>query len=341
MDTYQRGFNKMPKVDEKKEKLHSNKPPSSRELLVEKSKKIYETPLLELICRAQEIHKSHHKLGEVQKSTLLSIRTGACKEDCTYCAQSIHYKTGLKPEPLMKKEEVLQRANEAKKQGSSRFCMGLSGREIKNDKTFASVLEMIGEVKALGLETCLTMGMADENQANQLKKAGLDYYNHNIDTSRNHYKKVITTRSFDQRLDTIKNVRKAGMRVCTGGILGLGESRQDRIEFVAELAAMNPNPESLTINRLVPIKGTPLEKVKPVDDLEIVRTIATLRILCPSSVIRLSAGRETMSQTMQALCFLCGANSIFSGEKLLTTGNQSLSADQAMFEKIGLSSKPL
>ena len=181
--------------------------------------------------------------------------------------------------------------------------------------------------------------MTSEEQATQLKKAGLDYYNHNIDTSRNHYKKIISTRSFDQRLETIRNVRKAGMHVCTGGILGLGETRQDRIEFVAELATINPKPESLTINRLVPIKGTPLEDVKPIDDLEIVRTIATLRILCPSSVIRLSAGRETMNQAMQTLCFLCGATSIFSGEKLLTTSNQSLSTDQEMFEKIGLSSK--
>lgn len=322
----------MPAVKEKNE-LHSDK------LLVEKSREIYETPLLDLISKAQEIHKSHHKLGEIQKSTLLSIKTGACKEDCAYCSQSIHYKTGLKPEPLMEKQEVLKCANEAKKQGSSRFCMGLSGREIKDDKTFARVLEMISEVKSLGLETCLTMGMTSEEQAIQLKKAGLDYYNHNIDTSRNHYKKVISTRSFDQRLETIRNVRKAGMHVCTGGILGLGETRQDRIEFVAELAAINPKPESLTINRLVPIKGTPLENVKPIDDLEVVRTIATLRILCPSSVIRLSAGRETMNQAMQTLCFLCGANSIFSGEKLLTTSNQSLSTDQEMFEKIGLSSK--
>ncbi|BBM88787.1 biotin synthase [Spirochaetota bacterium] len=297
---------------------------------------IYTSPLSDLVFKAQTTHRHHHNANTIQKSVLYSIKTGGCKEDCAYCAQSKHYQTGVKPTRLTPLVETIAKARVAKNSGASRFCMGASGTRVQNGKEFETILEMVSEVKKLGLESCATLGMLTLDQAKRLKKAGLDYYNHNIDTSRSHYKKIITTRSFEERIETLRNVRKAGLNICTGGILGMGETNQDRIEFIAELVKFSPPPESITINRLVPIAGTPLAKVPPIEWDALVRTIATLRILAPVSAIRLSAGRETMSESLQFLCFMAGANSIFSGSKLLTTPNRTESADTALFEKLGL-----
>jgi biotin synthase len=251
---------------------------------------IYRKPLMELMYEAHGVHRKFHKPNEIQKSVLLSVKTGHCPEDCGYCAQSAHYKTDLKASKLMPIADVLTQAKAAKEGGAGRFCMGSSGREVKDGPEFDSILEMVREVKALGLETCVTLGMLEGAQADKLKEAGLDYYNHNIDSSRSHYEKVISTRSYDERLDTLRAVRKSGMHVCTGGILGMGESSDDRISFIQELSTLDPHPESITINRLVPIAGTPLENTAPIDPIEIVRTIAAARITMPSAKIRLSAG---------------------------------------------------
>ena len=301
---------------------------------------VYHLPSLHLILKASDIHRKHHEPGEIQKSTLISLKSGRCPEDCKYCSQSAHYKTGLENTELMDKQQVLSQARLAKKSGTSRFCMGLSGTRIKDGELFEGVLEIVKQVKNMGLETCLTMGMVEPHQANKLKEAGLDFYNHNLDTSRDHYKKIVTTRTYDERLETIQNIRDANIKVCTGGILGMGENRKDRIDFIHQLASITPKPESLTVNRLVPIKGTPLGEMAEIDPWEIIRTIATLRIFCPKSAIRLSAGREKLSTEIQALCFLAGANSVFSGDELLTTSNQTLSEDKKMFEKIGLKVRP-
>jgi biotin synthase len=303
---------------------------------------LFDLPFTELMFRAAEVHRSHHAHAEVQLCTLLSIKTGGCPEDCGYCSQSAHAKTGLKGEKLMDVDAVLAAAAEAKRQGSQRFCMGAAWREPK-DRDMAKVCEMVAGVKAMGLETCMTLGMLTGDQARALRQAGLDYYNHNIDTSPEHYGDIITTRTFQERLDTLEEVRSAGMAVCCGGIVGMGETREDRVGFIHALATLPRHPESVPINALVPVKGTVLGDMfageKMIDDIEFVRTVAVARITMPRSMVRLSAGRESMSESTQALCFLAGANSIFTGDKLLTTANAGDSADAAMLAKLGL--KPM
>jgi biotin synthase len=300
---------------------------------------LFDLPFTELVFRAAEVHRAHHAAGEVQLCTLLSIKTGGCPEDCGYCSQSAHAKTGLKAEKLMDVDAVLAAAAEAKAHGSQRFCMGAAWREPK-DRDMTAVCEMVAGVKAMGLETCMTLGMLTGDQARQLKDAGLDYYNHNIDTSPEHYGEIITTRTFQERLDTLDEVREAGMAVCCGGIVGMGESREDRVGFLHALATLPRHPESVPINALVPIKGTVLGDMwggeRMIDDIEFVRTVAVARITMPRSMVRLSAGRESMSETAQALCFLAGANSIFTGDKLLTTANTGDSKDAALLAKLGM-----
>ncbi|MEO6113547.1 MAG: biotin synthase BioB [Sphingomicrobium sp.] len=302
---------------------------------------LFGLPFTELVFRAAEVHRAHHAAGEVQLCTLLSIKTGGCPEDCGYCSQSAHAMTGLKAEKLMDVGAVLAAAAEAKAHGSQRFCMGAAWREPK-DRDMGAVCAMVAGVKAMGLETCMTLGMLTGDQARSLKAAGLDYYNHNIDTSPEHYGDIITTRTFQERLDTLEEVRQAGMAVCCGGIVGMGETRDDRVGFVHALATLPQHPESVPINALVPIRGTvlgdmladtPLAKI---DDIEFVRTVAVARITMPRSMVRLSAGRESMSESTQALCFLAGANSIFTGDKLLTTGNAGGDADAALLAKLGM-----
>ncbi|HHF7343848.1 TPA: biotin synthase BioB [Legionella feeleii] len=296
---------------------------------------IYEQPFNDLIYAAHGVHKSNHPANSLQLAKLLSIKTGACPEDCGYCSQSGHYKTHVEKEKLMSVEQVLAKAEEAKESGAKRFCMGAAWR-CPPDKAMPELKAMIEGVKAMGLETCMTLGMLDREQACALKEAGLDYYNHNIDTSPSYYGKVTTTRQFSDRLDTIENVRKAGINVCCGGILGLGESREDRIEFLLTLANMETPPESVPINRLIPVEGTPLAKSKQVEGIELVRTIATARLLMPKSAIRLTAGRTEMSDELQALCYFAGANSVFIGNKLLTEDNPQRDKDKFLFEKLGL-----
>ena len=302
---------------------------------------LFDLPFDELMFRAQTVHRAHHAAGEVQLCTLLSIKTGGCPEDCGYCSQSTSADSGLKADKLMEVEAVLAAAAEAKASGSQRFCMGAAWRNPK-DRDMGAVVAMVEGVKAMGLETCMTLGMLAPHQAQQLAHAGLDYYNHNIDTSPENYGNVITTRTFEDRLDTLENVRAAGINVCCGGIVGMGETRSDRVGFVHALATLPRHPESVPVNALVPVKGTvlgdmladtPLAKI---DDIEFVRTVAVARITMPLSMVRLSAGRESMSEATQALCFMAGANSIFTGDKLLTTGNRGDSADGAMFAKLGL-----
>lgn len=296
---------------------------------------IFDLPFNELLYRAQGVHRRHFDPNEVQLSTLLSIKTGGCSEDCGYCSQSARHKTGLEPQTLMPLAEVLAAARAARDKGATRFCMGAAWRGPK-DRDLEPVVEMIRAVKALGLETCGTLGLLKDGQAEQLAAAGLDYYNHNLDTSRAHYANVIHTHSYDDRLDTLRKVRGAGMKVCSGGIMGMGESRRDRAAFLAELAALDPPPESVPINLLVKIPGTPLSEVPALEPLEFVRTIAVARIVLPRSYVRLSAGRQQMPDYLQALCFLAGANSVFYGERLLTTPNAGPDADRALLEKLGL-----
>lgn len=303
---------------------------------------LFDLPFTDLVYRAAEVHRANHAAGQVQLCTLLSIKTGGCPEDCGYCSQSAHAKTGLRAEKLVDLDSVIASAREAKEHGSQRFCMGAAWREPK-DRDMSALTRMIAEVKALGLETCMTLGMLTGQQALALKEAGLDYYNHNIDTSPEHYGAIITTRTFKDRLDTLDEVRKAGIAVCCGGIVGMGESRSDRVGFIHALSTLPRHPESVPINALVPIKGTPLgdllEGVKMIDDIEFVRTVAVARITMPRSMVRLSAGRESMSEATQALCFLAGANSIFTGDKLLTAANAGDDRDAALFAKLGM--KPL
>jgi biotin synthase len=302
---------------------------------------LFDLPLLDLLYEAQTIHRRHHARNEVQLSTLLSIKTGGCPEDCGYCSQSAHAKSGLKAEKLMDVDAVLAAAAEAKAAGSGRFCMGAAWREPK-DRDMDALCAMAAGVKAMGLETCMTLGMLTPGQAQRLAEAGLDYYNHNLDTSPEHYGAVITTRTYQERLDTLENVRGAGMAVCCGGIVGMGETREDRVGFLHALATLPAHPESVPINALVPVRGTVLgdmladTPLARIDEIEFVRTVAIARILMPRSMVRLSAGRESMSESTQALCFLAGANSIFTGDKLLTTGNAGASADADLFDKLGL-----
>ena len=303
---------------------------------------LFDLPFTELVFQAAEIHRAHHAAGEVQLWTLLSIKTGGCPEDCGYCSQSAHAKTGLQAEKLMDADAVLEAAREAKAAGAQRFCMGAAWREPK-DRDLPALCEMVREVKALGLETCMTLGMLTSEQARALNDAGLDYYNHNIDTSPEHYGAIISTRTFQERLDTLKHVRAAGIAVCCGGIVGMGETRADRVGFIHALATLPRHPESVPVNALVPVKGTVLGDMwgedKAIDDIEFVRTVAVARITMPRSMVRLSAGRESMSESTQALCFLAGANSIFTGDRLLTTPNAGDDADAKLFSKLGL--KPM
>ncbi len=297
---------------------------------------LYNQPLLELIYEAQTVHRQHFNHGEVQKSTLLSIKTGSCSEDCSYCPQSAHYKTGLEREALLPLETVLTKAREAKEGGSTRFCMGAAWREVKDGPDFDNVLAMVRGVSSLDMEVCCTLGMITEPQAKQLKEAGLKAYNHNLDTSPEYYGEIITTRTYEDRLQTLENIRNAGIDVCCGGIVGLGESRQDRIRLLQMLANQNPHPESVPINKLVAVPGTPLSHQKEIETFEFIRTIATARILMPQSFVRLSAGRTGLSDEAQALAFMAGANSIFAGDKLLTTPNPEWDEDKALFGKLGL-----
>ncbi len=302
---------------------------------------LFDLPFPDLLFEAQCVHRRFHSPGAVQLSTLLSIKTGGCPEDCGYCSQSAFADSGLKAEKLMNVTAVLDAAAEAKAAGSGRFCMGAAWREPK-DRDMDALCAMVAGVKAMGLETCMTLGMLTPGQAERLAASGLDYYNHNIDTSPENYGNVITTRTFQERLDTLENVRAAGMAVCCGGIVGMGEDREDRVGFLHALATLPAHPESVPINALVPVKGTVLGNMLAdtplarIDDIEFVRTVAVARITMPRSMVRLSAGRESMSEAAQALCFLAGANSIFTGDKLLTTGNAGAGADAALFAKLGL-----
>ncbi|MFY7652093.1 MAG: biotin synthase BioB, partial [Chitinophagaceae bacterium] len=297
---------------------------------------IYNTPLLELIVKAAETHKLYNDTAEVQVCTLLSIKTGGCPEDCAYCPQAARYHTDINVQSLMQKDEVLAYAQKAKEAGSTRFCMGAAWREVRNNRDFDRVLEMVKGVNEIGMEVCCTLGMLTEEQAQKLADAGLYSYNHNLDTSAEHYESIITTRTYDDRLKTLDNVRKAGVTVCCGGIIGLGEKHEDRIKMLHTLSTMPEHPDSVPINALVPVKGTPLANNKKVDVWDMVRMIATARILMPKAMVRLSAGRTDMNITEQALCFLAGANSIFAGDKLLTTPNPSYDEDKLMFELLGL-----
>ncbi|MBV2235105.1 MAG: biotin synthase BioB [Sterolibacterium sp.] len=296
---------------------------------------LFALPFADLMYRAQQTHRANFDANAVQRSTLLSIKTGGCSEDCGYCSQSARYTTGLEREALLPIAEVLAAAQAAKDKGASRFCMGAAWRGPKK-KDLEPVKEMIRAVKSLGMETCATLGMLQPGQAEELKDAGLDYYNHNLDTSAEHYIRVISTHTQSDRFDTLDKVRTAGIKVCSGGIVGMGETQRGRADLLCELANMNPPPDSVPINNLVPMPGTPLADAKPLDPFEFVRTIACARILMPTSFVRLSAGRQQMSDELQALCFLAGANSIFYGDKLLTADNPEASRDEALFERLGL-----
>ena len=298
--------------------------------------KIYHTPLLELVYRAATVHREFNDANEVQVSSLLSIKTGGCPEDCGYCPQAARYHTDVEVQKLMSLEEVTDAADKAKDGGASRLCMGAAWREVRDNKDFDRVLEMVKAVNAKGMEVCCTLGMLTEDQAQKLADAGLYAYNHNLDTSEENYKKIITTRNYDDRLDTIKNVRKAKVTVCSGGIIGMGESVEDRVGMLFTLSSMNPQPESVPINALVPVKGTPLENQPLIPIWDMVRMIATTRIVMPQTVVRLSAGRTNMTLEGQALCFMAGANSIFAGDKLLTTPNPAFNKDMEMFNLFGL-----
>jgi biotin synthase len=302
---------------------------------------LFDLPFLSLVAHAHAVHVDHHPKNQVERATLLSIKTGGCVEDCGYCSQSAHHETGLKASKLMEADEVVAAARIAKESGSDRFCMGAAWRSPK-ERDMPALLDMVARVKALGLETCMTLGMLDGDQATRLAGAGLDYYNHNIDTSPERYGAVISTRTFGDRLDTLDKVREAGINVCCGGILGMGETRADRVSFLHVLANLPSPPESVPLNALVPVKGTVLGDLlhdvpdARIDDIEFVRTVAVARITMPASMVRLSAGRESMSDSTQALCFMAGANSIFTGDRLLTTGNAGGDRDAALFAKLGL-----
>lgn len=302
---------------------------------VEEVETLYSQPFMDLLFQAHQIHRANFDPNRIQVSRLISIKTGSCPEDCSYCPQSAHYATGLEKEKLLAVEEVVEAARKAKEEGASRFCMGAAWRGPRGDD-FEVAVAMIEGVKALGMETCATFGLLDKWQAQRLKEAGLDYYNHNIDTSPEHYKEVITTRTFQDRLDTLETVREAGLHVCSGGIVGLGETKTDRVKMLLTLANMDRHPDSVPINLLIPIPGTPLADAEKPDSFEFVRTIAVARIIMPRSYVRLSAGREGMSDEMQALCFFAGANSVFCGHKLLTARNAAPGDDKSLFGRLGL-----
>ncbi len=299
---------------------------------------LFAKPFIDLVCAAQAIHKQHFNPHEMELCTLLSIKTGACPEDCAYCSQSGHYRTGLQREKLWNIAEVIEAAKRAKEKGATRYCMGAAWRRPPK-KELPNVIEMIQEVKKLGLETCVTLGSLDAEDAAQLKAAGLDFYNHNLDTSRNYYEKIITTHRFEDRLETLNHVSNAGINVCCGGIIGMGETHQDRVQLLVQLANLPDPPKSVPINRHSRVKGTPLENADTIDNFEFIRTIAIARIMMPTSVIRLSAGRVDMSEEMQALCMMAGANSMWLGEKLLTTENPDSEKDFVMLQKLGMVAK--
>ena len=315
---------------------HTTEVPLRHDWSVAEAKALYELPLLELVFKAQSIHRQVWKDNKVQLCSLLSIKTGGCPEDCGYCPQAARHQTGVKAEKLMAVPEVLEAAKTARAAGATRFCMGAAWREVKDGPQFDSVIEMVRGVKSLGLEACCTLGMVTEHQARRLKDAGLDSYNHNLDTSEGHYGDIISTRTYDDRLKTLARVRQAGIGVCCGGIIGLGETIDDRCHMLVTLANHAQHPESVPVNALVPVKGTPLENNKRVDSLEMVRTIAVARLLMPASMVRLSAGRSQMNDEAQLLCMMAGANSVFFGDKLLTTGNPEYEADMDLFARAGL-----
>jgi biotin synthase len=307
---------------------------------VEEVSKLFALPFNDLMFKAAEINRQFHNPNAVQISTLLSIKTGSCPENCKYCPQSAHYNTGLEKESLMAIDKILEAAKAAKEGGASRFCMGAAWRNL-HDRDVEKICHIVDEVKKTGLETCMTLGMLTDSQSKKLKEAGLDYYNHNIDTSPEFYSEIITTRKFEDRLNTLKNVREAGLNVCSGGIVGMGETREDRAKMLIVLANLPQHPQSVPINMLVRVAGTPLAEIQEqeLDQFEFIRTIAVARIMMPKSVVRLSAGRENMNEQTQALCFLAGANSIFYGEKLLTTSNPEMERDQNLFKKLGIAGK--
>ena len=296
---------------------------------------LFELPFPELVFQAASVHRLHFDPAQVQLSTLLSVKTGGCPEDCAYCPQSRRYSTGVADEEVLPLDQVLSAARTAKENGATRFCMGAAWRGPK-ERDLEKILVFVTEVKKLGLETCATLGMLKPGQAERLRDAGLDYYNHNLDTSPEFYGAIISTRTYDDRLETLERVRAAGMRVCCGGIVGMGESRRDRAAMIAQLASLEPYPESVPINALNAVSGTPLQDQEPIDSLEFVRTIAATRMAMPKAYVRLSAGRERMPESVQALCFMAGANSVFYGEKLLTTGNPETARDRALFTRLGL-----
>jgi biotin synthase len=306
-------------------------------ITLEDVRRVHALPFSDLIFRAQTVHRRFHDPGRVQLSTLLSIKTGRCPEDCKYCPQSSHYETSLQIEPLMKAEDIVARAAQAKSAGAERFCMGAAWRQVPDGAQFDTILSAVRGVAELGgLEVCCTLGMMRPDQAEKLRAAGCDYYNHNLDTSRQHYANIITTRRYEDRLATLQTARRAGLKLCCGGIVGMGEALEDRLGLLFELAQLDPPPESIPINAYVPVEGVPLAKSAPIDPLDFVRMIATARILFPRSEVRLSAGRTSMTEELQALCFLAGANSIFFGEKLLTTPNPEASEDQMLLKKLGI-----
>lgn len=299
---------------------------------------LFELPFNELLFRAQEIHRTNFPAGDIELATLISLKTGGCVEDCGYCSQSIHHNTEVQASKMLSLDSVIHAAKEAKANGATRFCMGASGR-TPNERDMEKYEEMVRAVKSLGLETCVTLGMLQEEQAKRLKNAGLDYYNHNLDTSPTHYSNIISTHQYQDRLDTLGQVRKAGLKVCCGGIIGMGESRRQRAELISQLANLNPYPESVPINHLVQVEGTPLYGVEQLDPLEFVRTIAVARIVMPEARVRMSAGRRELGDTVQAMCFMAGANSIFYGDKLLTTENSEAEDDRILLQKLGLKTK--
>ena len=302
---------------------------------LEEVQELFNMPFNDLIFKAAQIHRQFHDANKIQISTLLSIKTGSCPENCKYCPQSAHYNTGLEKESLMSIDKILIAARAAKESGASRFCMGAAWRNL-HDRDVDNICNIIKEVKEVGLETCMTLGMLTKKQSQQLKESGLDYYNHNIDSSEEFYSNIITTRNFQDRLDTLKNIRDSGLNVCSGGIVGMGEAVQDRAKMLIILANLEKHPESVPINMLVKVKGTPLDHIQDIDHFDFIKTIAVARIMMPQSVVRLSAGREEMNEQTQALCFFAGANSIFYGEKLLTTNNPEVKQDQKLFQKLGL-----
>jgi len=312
-------------------------PDAAQHALRSRALALYALPLNDLLFEAHTVHRSHFDPNRVQRSALLSIKTGGCPEDCGYCSQAARYHTGVESQDLLPLGEVVAAARTAKAHGATRFCMGAAWRGPKA-RDLAPVLDMVREVKALGLETCCTLGMLRDGQAEQLSEAGLDYYNHNLDTAPEHYDRIVTTREYQDRLDTLERVRAAGLKVCCGGIVGLGETREARAGLLAQLASLDPQPESVPINDLVRVEGTPLADTPALPWVEFVRTIAVARILMPRSTVRLSAGRTAMSEAVQALCFFAGANSIFHGEKLLTTGNPDVASDQRLFAALGIES---